>query len=87
MQGWRVRKLSATCLGVRACRPTILASTRPLALCGKGKLPVFKWCYPITAIHCQCSTTVDAVRSRDNLNDRTPDRNPFAHSGARPQEP
>ncbi|MRN62067.1 MAG: hypothetical protein FIO03_08535 [Nitrosopumilales archaeon] len=39
MQGWRVRKLSATCLRVRPCRPAILASTRPLALCGKGKLP------------------------------------------------
>jgi hypothetical protein len=35
----------------------------------------------------QCSTAVDAVRSCDNLDDRTPDRTPFAGSGARPQQP
>jgi hypothetical protein len=35
----------------------------------------------------QCSMAVDAVRSRDNLDDRTPDRTPFARSGARPQQP
>ena len=79
MRVWRVRKLSATCLGVRPCRP--------LAFCGKGKLPCPNGTTPSQLFIVTGSTTVDEVRSRDNLNDRTPDRKPIplirsASSGA-----
>ena len=48
--GWRVRKLSATCLGVRPCRFAISASTLPPVLSGGGKLPCPNGEYPTTAI-------------------------------------
>ena len=48
--GWRIRKLSTTCLEVRLYRSAIQASTRPPALCGDGKLPCPNGAYPTTAI-------------------------------------
>ena len=48
--GWRVRKLSATCLEVQPCRFAISASTLPPVLSGGGKLPCPNGEYPTTAI-------------------------------------
>lgn len=48
--GWRIRKLSTTCLEVWLYRSAIRASTRPPALCGDGKLPCPNGAYPTTAI-------------------------------------
>ena len=48
--GWRVKKLSATCLGVRPCRFAISASSLPPVLWGGGKLRCPNGEYPTTAI-------------------------------------
>ncbi len=76
MFGWRVRKLSATCLGVRPYRSAISASTLPPGLWGEGKFPCPNGEYPTTAIPRFVHRGVCGARSHDILDDRGLDCKP-----------